>query len=476
MRLFGRELRWSRPQEQTKEVAPDVEKQSISSSNQQIYYYTPPSALLTALGATSSTSQLLADPREKLLTYKTMVAAFPEVSRMLWYHRLILGCPYIESEDQGFADEANAVLAEMAWREQMDYEGNRNAGIDDFVGRLAVNTMALGQSFYTFLDQQGNPALTSRQKIDSIQFHDSERFAYFQFNVDQFQLQYTAKGIVVQDKRIDNAFKSVRFDSISSYAWGKPLLYNSEAVALTAAIYQENQKGVYRMQNSPRVTIFNMEPVLDQKDASVTAAVLSRNYQEAWDKAATNLRQSYATALEQSASTGRAVDITTSIVGKIDAKTHSMADNIDPIDTYPEDIRLELSRLVVSLNGEPSLVGLGETGDGLNSNRSEILMEGMASYGTGLRKTLNPHVKLILEAKMMRESRRIPKYEIEWEGLSTTDIKAIAEVEEIKARTQAGWVQAVTMLTQAGELEAATKFAEENELDWFEGSTAVPLL
>lgn len=455
-------------QEQTtqKEVIDNVDKQIISGGSQQFRYYAPPSALLTALGITANSSDLLADPRNQAMTFKTMVVAFPEVSRTLKYHALIMGCPYIESEDEVFEQEANAMLAEFVWREQLDYEGNRNRGIDSYVQRIALNTMALGQSFRTIVDRQGNPVLTSRQQIDSIVFHDSERFMYWQDDIDHYRLQYEAFGQIEMDKRLDAAFGSIRFDSTSSFPWGKPLLYNSMQIALKAAIMEENQMMVYRGKgSSPRVTIFNMEPE-SPKDASLVSAELMKIYYDKWDRAAADIRGQYAEALSSSHTKGMPNDLTLSVIGKIGMETHSIADNVQPVFSYPQDIKLALSRLVVSMNGEPSLVGLGTGGDGLNSNRSQILLDSMADYGISLRKTMQTEVDYLFTSQSMRLSRRIPKFTWEWDGLGLNDIKQLAEIDKLKAETQKNWVEAVNMLIQAGEIDAANAFAKEHELEW----------
>jgi hypothetical protein len=233
---------------------------------------------------------------------------------------------------------------------------------------------------------------------------------------------------------------------------------------------EESQMQVYKGKGSaPRMTVFGLKP-READDLNIIANESQNIKNEQYRDQVNAINDQYSAALASANNYGVPIDLTTAIVGDITVKTHSHADSITPISTYPTDIDRALSRLVVAMNGEPSLVGLPSGGDGLGSNRTEILMQSMASYGKGLRRHIEPHVNRIFLQHAARLGMRLPKYEWDWEGIDTTDVKAMAEIEKQKADTQKVWVDALTTLTQAGEIEAAANFARENDLDWFQGT------
>jgi len=450
------------------EAATTTDKAWTGGNSGLYTYQGPPSALLTALGITASASQLIGDPRLKMETYQTMVACMPEVSRMIGYHLDIMGIPEIESEDQVWADEMNALLREMVWKGQLTFEGDENRGLDTFIQDLAYNTLCVGQSFYSLLDSQGLPAIYSRQKVETVQLHASSRFNYIgQGTYDKFDLQYVTGTTQELNKVITPAFKSVVFDRHPEYPWGKPILYDAERIALEVAILKESQQTTYRMKaNAPRMTVMGIEPmtspIVDMAQTSLLAQYMNES-----KATSARLEKSYSEAKARGMRTGQGVDVVASIVGKIDVKTHSEADTIQPVFSYPSDVKLALTELVIAMKGVPDLVGLSTGGDGLGSQRSAMQMDGMRMVGEGLRKFLTPHVRHILETKAIRLSRRIPKYEIEWEGLSTVDLQAKALLESTDATTANTYVTALNTLLMAGEIVAAKAFAKEHELEWF---------
>lgn len=472
MRIFGFEIRRSGqpPQQPTTKDAPRENEKALYRPS---LYTGQQSKLITALGGSLSVMDVLGDPRSKLLTFQAMVAAFPEVARMLRIHQLIMGSPEIESDDEGFEMEANALLREIRWKEALNYEGNIKTGIDTFVSAMATRVMVEGQQFYEILDAQGQQVLTSRQKIDAIRLHNSMNFEYTQNATLDYWLNYTDGVALEMNKKLTPAFQTLVIENHSEWPWGIPLLYNSASIALKAAIMEESQMQVYKGKGSaPRMTVFGLKPK-DEADENIITndALKEKNEQNREQVLAIN--QQYSAALQSANNYGVPVDLVTSIVGDIVVKTHSHADSISAIGTYPEDIDRALSRLVIAMNGEPSLVGLSSGGDGIGSNRTEILMQSMASYGKGLRQHIQPHVNRIFLQHAARLGMRLPAYSWDWEGIDTADVKAMADIEKTKADTQKVWVDALTTMTQAGEIEAAQNFAKENGLEWYVGSEPI---
>jgi hypothetical protein len=469
MKIFGFDI--SRAKAQTKNLGPTTDKlfmpELYGGNNLTTRFYTPPSAFLTAMGANSNTLQVVGDPRLKSQTYIVMAATMPEVSKMMDFHTKIMGCPEIESDDEVFADEANAMLAELQWKGQLTYAGDRENGLDKLVNVMAFNTMTLGQSFYSLLDSQGLPALMSRQKVDVVQFHDSERFMYNQWNVDEYHLQYVWRAETELNKQITEAFRSVRFDSDARYAWGRPLLYWAEQVAMTAAIKLEMQTMTYRKKAaSPSFTIASIKPIM-QNEAAATNEMITRQIIEQWDVKGTELRNKFSDMMRDGYQTGQGGDLVTTIIGDLNLETHSPADAVQPVFSYNSDIKLDLSRLVVAMRGVPDLVGLGGGGDGIGSNRSQIQMQSMEMYGKSLRMPMQKVCDHIFQTVAIRIGKRIPKYTWKWEGLSMNDLQAQATLEQTQATTQKTWTDALNILLAAGEVTAAKAFAVENDLDWF---------
>jgi hypothetical protein len=467
MKIFGFDI--SRAKAQTKNLGPTTDKLFMpeGGNNLTTRFYTPPSAFLTAMGANSNTLQVVGDPRLKSQTYIVMAATMPEVSKMMDFHTKIMGCPEIESDDEVFAAEANAMLAELQWKGQLTYAGDQENGLDKLVNVMAFNTMTLGQSFYSLLDSQGLPALMSRQKVDVVQFHDSERFMYNQWNVDEYHLQYAWKAETELNKQITEAFKSVRFDSDARYPWGRPLLYWAEQVAMTAAIKLEMQTMTYRKKAaSPSFTIASIKPIM-QNEAAATNEMITRQIIEQWDDKGTELRNKFSDMMRDGYQTGQGGDLVTTIIGDLNLETHSPADAVQPVFSYNSDIKLDLSRLILSVKGIPSLLGYADSGDGIGSNRTEILMQDMEMYGTGLRKPMQKVCDHIFQTTAIRLSKRIPKYKWKWQGLSMHNLQAQAALEQTQATTQKTWTEALNILLAAGEVAAAKAFAVENKLDWF---------
>lgn len=469
MRIFGFEIRRSGqpPQQPTTKDAPRANEKALYRPS---LYTGQQSKLITALGGSLSVMDVLGDPRSKLLTFQAMVAAFPEVARMLRIHQLIMGSPEIESDDEGFEMEANALLREIRWKEALNYEGNVKTGIDTFVSALATRVMVEGQQFYEILDAQGQQVLTSRQKIDAIRLHNSMNFEYTQNATLDYWLNYTDGVALEMNKKLTPAFQTLVIENHSEWPWGIPLLYNSASIALKAAIMEDNQIKTYQGKGSaPRVTLFGLDQT-EPADANILAAEEVKEMQRQSQEKIDELTSAYTKGIANANNYGVPMDVTAGVVGKISMETHSMADNIQPVFSYPTDIKLALTRLVYAMNGEPSLVGLSSGGDGIGSNRTEILMQSMASYGKGLRQHIQPHVNRIFLQHAARLGMRLPDYKWHWEGIDTADVKAMADIEKTKADTQKVWVDALTTMTQAGEIEAAQNFAKENGLEWYVGS------
>jgi hypothetical protein len=218
MKIFGFEIRRASQPQQAKDAPPTQQKASTYGSNR--LWVDQRSKLITALGGSSSVLDVLGDPRNKMLSFQAMVAAFPEVARMLRIHELIMGCPYIESEDEGFELEANALLREIRWREALKYEGNEKFGIDSFVGTLAKRVMVEGQQFYEITDAQGLPVLQSRQKIESIKLYNSQDFEYYEYTPTEYRLQYSNGLVLEMDKKITPAFQTIVIENMAEFPWG----------------------------------------------------------------------------------------------------------------------------------------------------------------------------------------------------------------------------------------------------------------
>lgn len=467
MKLFGYEITRSKQAQPAPRLA-TADKWFGNTSPTVNNFWTPPSAFLTAMGVNASGLQAIEDPRLKSQTYITMVATLPEVSRSLKFHAGIMGCPRIEAEgNEAFADEMNAMLNEMRWTGELSYQGDEEYSLDRLVYAMAINTMTLGQSFYTLLDANGDPAEMSRQKIDRIRLHDSERFYYYETEPDKYRLEYIHGGKVDMDVKITNSFRSIRFDSDRRFAWGVPLLYYAEHIAMKAAIKSEMQDLTYRKAaSSPTMSIFSIEPMQISDAVHDNIEIMKASY-DRWDTESAAIRDNYAKAVKNSYQTGSGADMTASVIGKLNFTTHSAADGLKVMSSYSDDVKLDLSRLVLALNCSPELLGLASGGDGMNSNRSQILMQNMEMYARGLRSTMERHVDYIFRTVAARNSIKTPaKYKWEWEGLSVNDLKARADLEQVEATTQKTWADAMTAMLGAGEVAMAKAFAEENGLDW----------
>ena len=83
MRIFGYEIRRAGsppPPPITTKDAPKGQEKGIYTPR---LYAGQQSKLITALGGSLSVMDVLGDPRSKILSFQAMVAAFPEVARML---------------------------------------------------------------------------------------------------------------------------------------------------------------------------------------------------------------------------------------------------------------------------------------------------------------------------------------------------------------------------------------------------------
>jgi len=394
--------------------------------------------------------------------YRIMLWAIPELASALDMHCRVIGCPTVESKDAVFVNDFEQWAQEMPWKGEKSFAYDTMKGLAGYLYSLQSATLTSGQSFTTLMDSQGNMIQRPSQNIGFVRLHDSTRFNYMEVNIDQFQLTYEHGGTIEMDLPESPYRDTVRFINSTKFPeWGVPVLYGCERSITDAMLAQEAWKAHNRrVQDPSSVAVFGMEPPagIAQDDTA-----LVRDMREQWEARGVELTAAYAENFAKSANTGKgfqALEVTT---GKITVAEHVFGKDIAPANTYRESVDPYIASALLGMYAVPDFFGIQTmAGGGIGSDQHTIMSQRSESFGVACRSHQDAHVKWLMSNFFMRNSKRIPEFQLKWMGLDVSNKKAEAEVKKIAAEAMKMNVETAQMIADGVGPAAANQWLKEN--------------
>ena len=275
-------------------------------SNYSNYSYQLPTKFMAVLRSNFMNSEIAPDPMLVRSIYPIMLWAIPQLAATLDMLVRIMGVPVMESKDVAFTKDAEQWVNELVWKGEMSFPYDSRHGGASFIYHLAANTMVMGQSFVTAMDNNGNQIQRPSQPIAFWRLHDSMRFNFMQVNVDEMQLTYEHGGQIFMDVQETPYQHSLRFKTNYNHAhWGEQVLYGCEMEVTAALMAMEALKAsAYRRSNPSTILLGSFDPMkMDSESGAgaIEAMQLSMSEGEAKMEAA---KQAYMDKTKQQAMTG----------------------------------------------------------------------------------------------------------------------------------------------------------------------------
>lgn len=403
---------------------------------------------------------ILKDPRQYLMVYRAMGEKLGFVSTAYQRKRDLIGVPEIVSEDEAWAQEANAMLNEIRYCGEQSGDFHAKRGFGAIIHWVVQSTFTDGQTFVSLIDRNGDLLNRATQKAEYLRVHDSARFNFQEVLPDHFELWYTRQGRIIV-MRENPAFMPVTFRD-SRYNWGLPLSYECETTVSMLLTAMGNRQGAhYRLGNPTSLTHIGFE--VNKEVNPGVAKMLVDIAKENADAAAASYRR----AVAESNRTFKPRDIT--LVMPIDSKieTKMIGEGARAITEYVPEIMFSVKLVVMPLNYPAVLLGLDGAGGGIGSEEFRFSADAaMADAETHRIRLEDQFVRPLTNQLMVRNSRRIPKYEIQWNGSSLLNDKVIAETRKTNAEALKFEIEAFTMARSEMGPENAMMVAEELEKEW----------
>ena len=106
------------------------------------------------------------------------------------------------------------------------------------------------------------------------------------------------------------------------------------------------------------------------------------------------------------------------------------------------------------------------SGGSIGSNQHTQMTARMEGFGIGCRSAIAPHIQWLFANWALRNSKRVPDYQIVWDGLTISNEKGQAEVMKLYAETEKLHVDAVIALANDIGPQAANEYAIKNALGY----------
>jgi len=434
--------------------------QSYGSSYGYNHGYRSASPFMRYLLSSASYGELAPNPRSVLDLYELMAWAIPELAAVIDLHVRVIGFPEIETKDAVFQKDWDDFVKEFLWKCELDHPFNTTKGLASYIYTLSRETLSTGQGFTTLLDSQGNPIQRASQSIDKVRLHESRRFDFVQWNIDQLRLTYEHGGTIEMDVKESPAFASIQFQRVPKWAWGMPVLYGTERAATAALLAQEAHKANnQRITDPSEITIFSFEPTAQ---LATDALEQYENVRSEWKAKTDATRDAYKAQIQNSNANGRSFQALEVVSGgKLEVKNHLFGAGIQPAKTYAEDVSAILASAIIGAYASPDLFGISTTsGGGLGTDQHTKMAERMESFGIGCRPILEQHIGWLTANVFLRKQKRIPDFKFKWVGFDLSNGKGKAEIQASIAGSAKLNAETAELIANGAGLVAVNSFLE----------------
>jgi hypothetical protein len=144
-----------------------------------------------------------------------------------------------------------------------------------------------------------------------------------------------------------------------------------------------------------------------------------------------------------------------------------MGKDMKPAFSYKDEVLPLVASAVIGAYGVPEFVGIQTvSGGGIGSDQYTQMTARSEGFGLGCRKIIQPHVEWLMANAFLRNSRRIPKYEMEWDGLCITSEKGRAEVEKIQAEAAKYNAETAQMIAEGAGIAAVNAWLKSIDSEY----------
>ena len=433
------------------------------------------SPFMRYLMSSSTYGELAPDPRSVLDLYELMQWAIPELAAVVDLHSRVIGFPEIETKDATFQKDWDDFVNEFQWKCEKDHPYNTTTGLHSYVLTLSKEILSTGQGFATLLDSSGQKVQKVSQPIASVRLHESRRFNFQEYAIDQFQLTYERGGIIDLDVKESPSMAAVQFQRSPKWAWGLPVLYGTERAATAALLAQESHKAHNQRVGDPsEITIFSFEPTAALAQDSIEAY---QNAKLEWDVKADATKRGYSEQVATASRNGRSFQALEAVSGgKLDVKNHIFGSGIKPANTYREDVGSVLASAIIGAYASPDLFGIQtQASGGLGTDQHTKMSERMESFGIGCRPMMEQHIRWLMANAFIRKSKRIPDFKFIWKGFDLSNKKGLADIEKVFAETAKIDAETADLIANGAGIAAANAWLEaQNSVYKFPKSMPTP--
>lgn len=429
------------------------------------YNYIPPGKFMQVLYSNFMSGEIAPDPLRVRSLYPIMLWAIPQLAATLDMHARIIGIPMVDSKDAAFVNDYEQWAKEFIWKGEVDFPYDKTFGIASYTYTLAINTMAVGQSFATTMDTQGNQIKRASQPIGFIRLHDSSRFDFQQYNVDRYLMTYEHGGTQEYDvPETPQTRQPIRFRTDPRFPiWGVPVLYGTERDCTTALMNGEAARAHNsRVANPSSILVASFNPNMAGSADDIASIQVAK---KEWDSKMVVMRDAYAARQAEQNRTGAPwAAFEFAAGGEVVFNEHIMGKDIKPTFSAKEEVLPSIAAAVVGAYGVPEFVGIQTvTGTGIGSDQYTQMTARMEGFGMGCRKVLEPHLIWLLSNSFLRTSKRIPKFDWAWDGLTVSNEKGEAEIAKIWSEHEKNSAETAQIIAEGAGVAAVNAWLKAND-------------
>lgn len=431
-------------------------------------YATHPSKFMQVLHGNFMWGEIAPDPLLVRTLQPILLWAMPELASTLDIHARVIGYPEIETKDSAFKNDFEQWAKEFAWKGESTYAYDKMKGLAGYIYTLVMNTMTYGQSFATAMDAKGQQIQRLSQPIDFIRLHESCRFNYMQTQPDVYELTHEHGGTIdMPVPETPGTRQPIRFRTDLNYPyWGLPILYGVERAATAALLSGEAVKAHNsRVANPSTILVASFDPNMGGASDDIQ---MVRHSNAQWDAKMGTMRDAYVTQQNNQNRSGQpwnAFEFHSG--GKVEFIEHVMGKDMKPAFSYKDEVLPLVASAVIGAYGVPEFVGIQTvSGGGIGSDQYTQMTARSEGFGLGCRKIIQSHVEWLMANAFLRNSRRIPKYEMEWDGLCITSEKGRAEVEKIQAEAAKYNAETAQMIAEGAGIAAVNAWLKSIDSEY----------
>lgn len=397
----------------------------------------------------------ISDPAEKMAVYNTISSILPFVSKAEQLHADWLGRVVVQSDsDPQLAQKLQDYLNRLPVYNE--YGLRLNDGVNEYAGAMLQTMLRYGMAF-------GRQSSTVAGGDNRLHIYSPMDFGYQQEQLDRYVLEWQPPvgGIYRVDEANPDWF-TLRRKYLAGHNWGIPMMYGGEFYAeLLIRTLIARKSAHVRLGNPPSLNILSFDEATNMLPAD----------QEALKVRVDDLRTKWESAMRYSDETGKPVEIFQTFPTSVKFDHKMFGEGITGLTNLPQEIDHYTRSLMQYCMIPLDLLDESSGSAGIGSDKYRILNGILTTTIARHQGLLKPVIdRVVINALIALKVNPSMWNRIEWEFEETdlSDEKAVAEIEKLKAETDA--VRLANAVEIALNIEngndAAGEYLERNDLGY----------